>query len=477
MSEQNIGANIRKLRTQSGKTLTELAKQAKITKSTLSKIEMGQASPPVSTLMRIAEAMGISSAEFFQESDAHPRYVLTRKGKGRIVPQDGSKLGYSYEALALGMLDKQAEPFLLTVKPSDPAGGFQHGGQEFIYMLAGQLEVTLGDEVLRLESGDSLYLDASYPHKTKAMGKTPAKFICVFINSQPGQVTLPEEPAAKKEFEFVRLVGNERRVGSTLASVSRHWRKEEECFLFVSPHDDDVIIGGALTIMAALKEKVPVHVAVVTDGAMGYCSLKEKNSIAAIRRDETYAAFKILGFKRENIHRLEFPDCQLRQYTGRRSAKAGEAAELKGFTGLQNSFTELLRRVKPTQIFMPTSADLHPDHQIVHSEMLISCFHASGEIWPELGEPLPQTPRIHEIAVYCNFPSPPRLRIKAPQWAFRRKLDAISAFRSQKQFKSLVEIVRSGGPVEYLRPVQFALYNVALYRDMFDEPRQMEMFR
>ena len=74
------------------------------------------------------------------------------------------------------------------------------------------------------------------------------------------------------EFQFVRLGESERRVGPTLASVSRHWKQSEERFLFISPHDDDVVIGGGLMIQSALKEGVPVHVAVVTDGSMGYCS-------------------------------------------------------------------------------------------------------------------------------------------------------------------------------------------------------------
>ena len=54
-----------------------------------------------------------------------------------------------------------------------------------------------------------------------------------------------------KEFEFVRLVGAERRVGPTLASVSRHWKQEEESFLFISPHDDDVVLGGGLMFVGA----------------------------------------------------------------------------------------------------------------------------------------------------------------------------------------------------------------------------------
>ena len=51
-----------------------------------------------------------------------------------------------------------------------------------------------------------------------------------------------------QEFEFIRLVGEERRVGPSLKSVSRHFQKERECFLFISPHDDDVALGAGLFI-------------------------------------------------------------------------------------------------------------------------------------------------------------------------------------------------------------------------------------
>jgi len=283
---------------------------------------------------------------------------------------------------------------------------------------------------------------------------------------------------AKTQFEFVRLVEGERRVGPTLASVSRTWKGADEQFLFISPHDDDVIIGGGLMIQSALREKVPVHVAVVTDGAMGYCSPAEKDQISAIRKKETYAAYRTLGVKKKHLHWLGFPDCQLSLFQGRRPAGPVEPAQSHGYTGLQNAFTELLRAVRPNQVFLPTAADLHPDHWMVHSEVLISCFHATGEIWPELGPPLEHPPYIHEIAVYCNFPTPPKLRIKAPRSALQRKLDAIAQFRSQKQIKSVVEIVRRGGPLEYLRPISFSLYNAAVYRDMFEEPPQMrQIFR
>jgi LmbE family N-acetylglucosaminyl deacetylase len=277
----------------------------------------------------------------------------------------------------------------------------------------------------------------------------------------------------KETFEFVRLVESERRVGPTLASVSRHWKQQEQRFLFLSPHDDDVVIGGGLMIQSALAEKVPVHVAIVTDGAMGYCTEWQKDSISDIRRKETLAAYEALGVKKESIHWLGFPDCRLSLFQGRRPAAPGEPAQEGGFTGLQQALTQLIRLVRPNQVFLPTNADLHPDHRIVHSELLISVFHASGDIWPELGPAHEVIPYIHELAVYCNFPTPPKLRIHAPLEALKRKMAAILEFKSQKQIKAVVEIVRRGGPWEYLRPIEFALYNPALYRDRFDEPPQL----
>jgi len=275
---------------------------------------------------------------------------------------------------------------------------------------------------------------------------------------------------AKSSYEFVRLVGGERRVGPTLASVSRRWKYADERFLFISPHDDDVIIGGGLLILSSLKDKVPVHIAVVTDGSQGYCSLEEKDTISEIRRKETCAAYKTLGVKKKNIVFLGFPSCGLTRYLGRRPAKAGEQPQSHGYTGLQHAFTELLRRVRPNQVFLPTYADIHPTHRLVHSEFLISCFHASGAIWPELGKPLAGPPYIHELAVYCNFPTTPKLRVQAPMKALGRKLAAIAEFRSQRQIKSLTDQIKQAGPYEYFRPVDFSLYNPSVYRDMFEAP-------
>ncbi|TKJ35393.1 MAG: GlcNAc-PI de-N-acetylase [Planctomycetes bacterium B3_Pla] len=281
----------------------------------------------------------------------------------------------------------------------------------------------------------------------------------------------------QEEFEFVRLVGNERRAGSKLADVSRHWQDAEERFLMISPHDDDAVLGAGLLIQLAKRENVPVHIMIVTDGSMGYCSIDEKDSIAEIRRNETFECYQSLGVPKENIVWLGFADCQLSNHRGRSAAKPDDPEAIEGFTGLQNAFTYHLRKIKPTQCFLPTSNDLHPDHRIIYDEFLISLFHAAGNIWPELGKPLEKVPYVHTFAVYCDFAAPPTLRMRTPISYLENKLDAIAAFRSQKQISSLIENVRHCGPEEYTRAIDFRLYRPASYRDRFEEKEAIRMVR
>jgi transcriptional regulator with XRE-family HTH domain len=191
LDEKTIGSKIRDLRRRAGFTLAAVAKRAGLTKGTLSKIELGSISPPVSTLMRIADGMGVRLADFLDEPTENPPFVLTRKGEGEIMQRDGSRFGYAYQALAARMHRKWVEPFLLTVKPGDPAGHFHHGGQEFIYMLSGALDITVGAARLVLRAGDSLYFDPTLAHITRARGSKPATFLCIFV----------QEPALPRPWE------------------------------------------------------------------------------------------------------------------------------------------------------------------------------------------------------------------------------------------------------------------------------------
>ncbi len=253
--------------------------------------------------------------------------------------------------------------------------------------------------------------------------------------------------------------------------MSRHFDKDRECFLFVSPHDDDVALGAGLFIQHARAEGIPVYVMIVTDGSQGYCKEEDKATISQIRKAETLECYEQLGVPKEYVLFLNFPDNSLTSYLGRRGVYSYDPAHLiyHGFTGLQNAFTLALRRIKPTQCFLPTQNDLHPDHKITYNEFMISVFHSIGNVWPELGPALLKTPYIHEVAVYCDFSSPPNVRIRAPEALFEKKLEAILKYKSQEQIQSLVDNIRNTGPWEFLKNVDFNLYSPLKYRQRFEE--------
>jgi LmbE family N-acetylglucosaminyl deacetylase len=243
--------------------------------------------------------------------------------------------------------------------------------------------------------------------------------------------------------------------------------KSQERFLFVSPHDDDAVLGGGLMMQAALDAGAEVDILIVTDGSMGYCSMKEKETIAEIRKAESYESYRKLGIQPEGIHWVGIPDCRVNLYRGKIPAGPAEAGYISGFTGLQNAFTCYLRKICPTRVFVPTSADLHPDHKYVHEELLISIFHASESIWPELGDPYPGVDKVYEMGVYCDFPEMPDMQLKADKASLELKMEAIRQFKSQKQISSLVEIIEQNGPFEFFRRVNYKLYEPARYIEYF----------
>lgn len=269
-------------------------------------------------------------------------------------------------------------------------------------------------------------------------------------------------------FQFTRLQGGQKqRIDRLQDAIGM--KSTRETWLFISPHDDDLVIGCGLLMQAAVQAGVDVQVLVVTDGRMGYCTLEQRDSISQIRREETYESFQLLGIGRERIAWAGYPDGALYNLQGRRKHRPDDEVEpIEGYVGLSNAFVYHLRRTRAVRVFVPTIADLHPDHQIVNNEMMICLFHAAGAIWPELGEPLADVPAVYELAIYCDFPQSPQLELRADDSAFETKLRGIAAFRSQLQIARLVEVIRKAGAFEYLRELNFRFYSPENHKRSFE---------
>ncbi len=248
-----------------------------------------------------------------------------------------------------------------------------------------------------------------------------------------------------------------------------NWKGEEERWLFLSPHDDDIICGCGLTFIAALHCGIKTFAGVVTNGKMGYCTNEERETIADVRRDECVNSFTTLGLPKENLYFLGHDDGSLNLQAGRRFATGavGEGPAIAGGAGVTNSLVWLLRQTRPNRLFVPTITDLHPDHKFTNSEAMMSIFHAQGSIWPELGDPIPDIPAIYEYATYSNFITPPTLRIRVSEDLFERKINGILQYKSQKQIDLTIKIQRENGTEEFIREAEFDIFVPQRCKELF----------
>jgi len=313
-------------------------------------------------------------------------------------------------------------------------------------------------------------------HQDRNVGKVEGEWNChhptrtgtrmsQISQQKPDQQQSQEMTAAP--FLFTRLHQGAKLRTSDLSELMGSEKIADQTWLFVSPHDDDLCLGAGLLMQAAVASGVDVQTLIVTDGCLGYCTMDQRENIIDIRRKETFESFHVLGVHEEQIHYINYPDGGLLKYQGRRPAEEGEEG-IEGYVGLQNAFTYYLRKFRPTRVFVPTHTDLHPDHRYSYSELMISLFHASGAIWPELGPPLVEVPKVYELAVYCDFSTSPNIEVIGNQEVFDRKLKSVEAYRSQAQIAALVKSTREAGPYEYLREINFKLYSPNNYRRIFE---------
>ncbi|SDN78923.1 transcriptional regulator, XRE family with cupin sensor [Desulfonauticus submarinus] len=158
----------------------ELASKVGVKVEEVEAYESGKKEIPVSYLFEVAKACGVDLTVLIAGKEAHLHtYALVRKGKGLSVER---RKDYDYKSLAYKFSGRKMEPFIVKVPPKkeEDITFNEHSGQEFIYMLKGKLEIRLGDDVLILEPGDSLYFSSRTPHALRGLDGE-AEFLDVII--------------------------------------------------------------------------------------------------------------------------------------------------------------------------------------------------------------------------------------------------------------------------------------------------------
>jgi transcriptional regulator with XRE-family HTH domain len=157
---ESLGRQLRALRTELGITLAQLGGMVGLSPSYLSQIERNRAKPSLATLSSIAKTLGVELSSFFERST--PVWKVVRKGRAEEVADGRARA--TFELLSSGGLRGKIEPHRVTCWPAMRTESDTHPGEEFVFILNGELEIEVGDEVFVLEDGDSIHYQGSQPH-------------------------------------------------------------------------------------------------------------------------------------------------------------------------------------------------------------------------------------------------------------------------------------------------------------------------
>jgi len=172
-----IGARLRQLRRQRGFSLSQVANAVGISLGFLSALERSQMSASVGTLRKLARFYKTNILDFFDPREPNTRLVRPAKRK---VLQAGP--GVRMELLAWG--NTVMEPHLFRIAAQASSGdAYTHEGEEFLYVLRGELRISLQDEEYRLQRGDSFYFDSTTPHHWRNPGR--GETWVLWINTPP----------------------------------------------------------------------------------------------------------------------------------------------------------------------------------------------------------------------------------------------------------------------------------------------------
>ncbi len=180
---KTVGDRLRVFRKSQKITLVELAKASGVDPATISRMETGRMTGTLESHTRLSRALGVKLTELYAGiEEARSRELVSVQNAATrtevYVHQAGKS---SLTMLTTNVLKKKLMPVLITIAP----GGTTHreearvGTEKFLYMLEGELEAKIGEEVHRLKRGSTLYFEASTPHALKNPGPRTARCLSV----------------------------------------------------------------------------------------------------------------------------------------------------------------------------------------------------------------------------------------------------------------------------------------------------------
>ena len=186
MSDKNrLGVKVKTMREARNISLEELAERANLKVGGIEKIENGELIPGLTPLIKIARVLGVRLGTFLDDQqDIGP--VITRKDEKKGITRFSDKdnpdhSDLDFYSLALNKSGRHMEPFMIDIFPSSEESFklSSHEGEEFIYVIKGEIEIIYGKETYFLNEGESIYYDSIVKHHVHSHGPDAAKILAV----------------------------------------------------------------------------------------------------------------------------------------------------------------------------------------------------------------------------------------------------------------------------------------------------------
>ena len=169
---------VRQLREARDWSVEELAHKSGQTPDFIDQVESDKMSPPVSFIMRMAQAMDVNPGTFLSKE----QQTTIRDQRAQAFHQ--RTRNYSYANLTPEGENSHLRAFMVTIEPmhAHKPVAYKHEGEEFIFVMAGDLELTLGARTRQLKAGESIHFNSDIPHKLKSMSNEPTKCLVVLYS-------------------------------------------------------------------------------------------------------------------------------------------------------------------------------------------------------------------------------------------------------------------------------------------------------
>ncbi len=184
-TEKNVGKKIEAIRIQKNLTIEQLAERCGFSKEMMTTIEQDKSIPSLGHLIKVARVLGVRLGTFLDDMD-NLGPVITRNDDLRQGIRYSNKTSIEsahleFYPLAGDKSGRHMEPFIIDILPSVVTDFKQssHEGEEFIYVLSGNIEITYGKNTYKLKEGDSIYYDSLVDHHVHTADQAPAKILAV----------------------------------------------------------------------------------------------------------------------------------------------------------------------------------------------------------------------------------------------------------------------------------------------------------